>query len=132
MISHTSIIDSGASRHVSPDVNILAPDDKVKLTSFTGKETWTSGNGYIPIDCHDDLTGNTFSIDIDNADHSTDTVSSLLSMCKLLRARWKFVLELGSTFAFTPTGQRVELIVGTDRSEVQPSAGIVLSGPRIR
>ena len=112
--SSTSIIDSGASRHVSPDVNILAPDDKVKLTSFTGKETWTSGNGYIPIDCHDDLTGNTFSIDIDNADHSTDTVSSLLSMCKLLRAGWKFDLELGSTFAFTPTGQRVELIVGTD------------------
>ena len=78
--SHTSIIDPGASRHVSPDVNILAPDDKVKLTSFTGKETWTSGNGYIPIDCHDDLSGNTFSIDIDNADHSTDTVSTLLSM----------------------------------------------------
>ena len=112
--SHTSIIDSGASRHVSPDVNILAPDDKVKLTSFTGKETWTSGNGYIPIDCHDDLSGNSFSIDIDNADHSTDTVSTLLSMCKLLRAGWKFDLELGSTFAFTPTGQRVELIIGTD------------------
>ena len=42
--SRMSIIDSGASRHVPPDVNhdILAPDDKVKLTSFTGKETWTS------------------------------------------------------------------------------------------
>ena len=44
--SNTSIIDSGASRHVSPNVNILDADDKVKLTSFTGKATWTTGNGY--------------------------------------------------------------------------------------
>ena len=112
--SNTSIIDSGASRHVSPNVNILDPDDKVKLTSFTGKATWTTGNGYLPLECHDDLSGNSFSIDIDNADHSTETVSTLLSMCKLLRAGWKFDLELGTTFAFAPTGQRVELIMCVD------------------
>ena len=112
--SNTSIIDSGASRHVSPNVNILDHEDKVKLTSFTGKETWTSGNGYIPLQCHDDLSGNDFSIDIDNADYTTETVSSLLSLCKLLRAGWKFDLELGSTYAYTPSGQRIELIVGSD------------------
>ena len=46
---NTSIIDSGASRRVSPNVNILDHDDKVKLTSFTGKATWTTGNGYLPL-----------------------------------------------------------------------------------
>ena len=112
--SNMSIIDSGASRHVSPNVNILDGDDKVKLTSFTGKATWTTGNGYLPLECHDDLSGNSFSIDIDNADHSTETVSTLLSMCKLLRAGWKFDLELGTTHAFTPTGQRIDLIMGVD------------------
>ena len=112
--SNSSIIDSGASRHVSPNVTIPDHDDKVKLTSFTGKATWTAGNGYIPLECHDDLSGNSFGIDIENADYTTETVSTLLSMCKLLRAGWKFDLELGSTFAFTPSGQRVDLIVGSD------------------
>ena len=51
---------------------------------------------------------------IDNADHSTETVSTLLSMRKLLRAGWKFDLELGTTSAFTPTGQRVDIIMGVD------------------
>ena len=72
--SNTSIIDSGASRHVSPNANILDADDKVKLTSSTGKATWTTGNGYLPLECHDALSRNSFSIDIDHADHPTETV----------------------------------------------------------
>ena len=109
-----SIIDSGAARHVSPKVHITDGDNRVKLTSFTGKESWTEGNGYIPMTLNDDLSGHDFSIDIEDADYSSETVTSLLSLCKLLRASWRFELSLGSLYGYTPTGHRVTLSMGND------------------
>ena len=109
-----SILDSGAARHVSNKVKITDPDVKCKLTSFTGKESWTEGNGYIPTTLHDDLSGTDFPLDIEDADYSSESVSSLLSLCKLLRSHWKFELSLGNLYAFTPTGHRVTLLMGDD------------------
>ena len=74
-----SIIDSGAARHVSSRVTVTDADDKCRPTSFTGKETWTEGNGHIPLECYDDLSGSQFAIDITDADLSSETVSDLQS-----------------------------------------------------
>ena len=109
-----SILDSGAARHVSRKVHITDSDDVCRLTSFTGKETWTKGNGYIPMTIQDDLTGDTISIDVDDADYSDEAVSSLLSLCKLIRKNWKFNLELGSLYAYAPNGSRITLHMGDD------------------
>ena len=62
----------------------------------------------------DDLTGDTISIDVDDADYSDEAVSSLLSLCKLIRKNWKFNLELGSLYAYAPNGSRIALHMGDD------------------
>lgn len=62
----------------------------------------------------DDLTGDTIPIDVDDADYSDEAVSSLLSLCKLIRKNWKFNLELGSLYAYAPNGSRITLHMGDD------------------
>ena len=54
----------------------------------------------------DDLTGDTIPIDVDDADYSDEAVSSLLSLCKLIRKNWKFNLELGSLYAYAPNAHQ--------------------------
>ena len=113
-VEPNSVLDSGAGRHVSQYVNVTDKDNRYRLTSFTGAEQWTSGNGYIPLEMNDDLSGHSFELDITDADYVPETVSSLVSLCKLLRDGWRFELELGSVYGFTPTGHRVALIHNQD------------------
>ena len=114
MASQTDIIDSGAARHVHRHTQIQDAEDKCKLTSFTGEDRWTEGAGYVHMELHDDLTGQHFPLDIANTDYMSDAPSDLLSMCKLIRAGWRFELELGSLYGYTPNGQRVSLLMNSD------------------
>jgi hypothetical protein len=111
---HCSVLDSGAARHIHPKVTVKDGDDRCRLTSFTGEERWTEGNGYIPMTLQDDQTDELFSWDIQDADYLSDVNSPLLSLCKLIREGWKFDLEWGSLYAYTPTGRRITLHIGRD------------------
>ena len=90
------------------------PDNKTRLTGFLGDATWTKGRGHIPLRIHDDFTGHTVDIDINNADNVTNSRVSLLSMGKLINDGWHFDLSQGSAYAYTPTGIRVTLDLGRD------------------
>ena len=110
----TFIVDSGAGCHVDPDTIVTDPDNKTRLTGFLGEATWTKGRGHIPLSIYDDLTGHTVDIDITNADNVTTSRASLLSMGKLINDGWHFDLSQGSVYAYTPTGIRVTLNLGSD------------------
>ena len=97
------VMDSGAGCHVDPDTIVTDPDNKTRLTGFLGEATWTKGRGHIPLRIHDDLTGHTVDIDINNADNVTNSRVSLLSMGKLINDGWHFDLSQGSAYAYTPT-----------------------------
>ena len=73
------VMDSGAGCHVDPDTIVTDPDNKTRLTGFLGEATWTKGRGHIPLRIHDDLTGHTVDIDINNADNVPNSRVSLLS-----------------------------------------------------
>ena len=68
-LKRTSVLDSGAARHVHPDVIITDTENRTRLSSFTGEDVWTDGVGYIPCEFHDDLTSKPFKLDIDDADY---------------------------------------------------------------
>ena len=108
-----SVIDSGAGRHVSDLTVIENENDRKKLHSFTGQESWTNGNGHIPLSVYDDMSGQQVEIDIDDADHF-ESAASLLSMCKLIKTGWNFELNNENQYAYTPTGQRITLTMEND------------------
>ena len=108
-----SVIDSGAARHVTPLTVIDDAENRTQLLSFTGERTWSNGTGYVPLSIQDCDTEGVAPIDITGADHYDGDVS-LLSLCKLLRDGWKFELELGSPYAFTPQGQKLLLDISDD------------------
>ena len=65
----SSILDSGAARHIHPQTQVTDPENKTRLLSFTGLPSWTEGNGYIPITARDKRTGHDVDIDITDADY---------------------------------------------------------------
>ena len=110
----TTILDSGAAVHIDARTRVTDPDNRTRLTSFTGEASWTQGSGYLPLEFYDESTGTHFDIDIEDA-HSVPGVGvSLLSMAKLIRSGWVFSLSLDSLHAFTPTGQKVRVTMGLD------------------
>ena len=117
-IRKSSVIDSGAARHVTPLTVIDDAENRTQLLSFTGERTWSNGTGHVPLMIQDCDTEDVSPIDITGADHYEGEVS-LLSLCKLLRAGWKFELELGAPYAFTPQGQKLLLDI-TDDTLVLP------------
>ena len=109
----SSVIDSGAARHIHPDVVVKDSDNLHRLASFTGETSWAHGNGYIPITLRTDQDTE-FDLDIQDADFKKDVNAPLLSMCKLLRDGRKFELEWDHLHSYTPNGHLLELRVGTD------------------
>ena len=81
-LKRTSVLESGASRHVHPDVIITDMENRTRLSSFTGEDdiVWTDGVGYIPCEFHDDLTSKPFKLDIDDADYVKGIPCTLISM----------------------------------------------------
>ena len=65
----TSVLDSGAARHVHPDVVITDMENRTQchLSSFTGEGAWADGIGCIPCEFTDDLTPKQFKLDISYA-----------------------------------------------------------------
>ena len=95
----TSVLDSGAARHVHPDVIITDMDNRTRLSSFTGEDVWSDGIGYIPCEFQDDLTSKPFKLDIDDADYVKGITCTLISMAKLIKQGWKFTFELAALVA---------------------------------
>ena len=108
------ILDSGAGRHIDNRTKIIDPEYRMRLTGFTGEESWTSGSGYLPLELHDFESSTDFQIDIEDVDHLDNAAASLLSMGKLLRKGWKFNLELNDLKAVTPNGEIVQLKLSVD------------------
>ena len=92
-LKRTSVLDSGAARHVHPDVIITDTENRTRLSSFTGEDVWTDGVGYIPCEFHDDQTSKPFKLDIDDADYVKGITCTLISMGKLIKQGWKFTFE---------------------------------------
>ena len=113
-LKHTSVLDSGAARHVHPDVIITDMENRTKLSSFTGEDVWTDGLGYIPCEFHDDNTSKPFKLDIDDADYVKGITCTLISMGKLIKQGWKFTFELVELIGWTPSGHKVMCTLGDD------------------
>jgi site-specific DNA-cytosine methylase len=114
LASAGSVLDSGASRHLHPDTVVLDVDSKVSIEGFNGAVQWTTGNGYIPMECKDTVSGTVRPLDIGDSDSMEGLVYPLLSLGKLLRAGWEFhFTACGKTcYAVTPdstTQLKVEL-----------------------
>ena len=113
-LKRTSVLDSGAARHVHPDVIITDTENRTRLSSFTGEDVWTDGVGYIPCEFHDDLTSKPFKLDIDDADYVKGITCTLISMGKLIKQGWKFTFELAELIGWTPSGHKVQCTLGDD------------------
>ena len=46
-LQRTSVLDSGAARHVHPDAIITDMENRTHLSPFTGEDVWIDGVGYI-------------------------------------------------------------------------------------
>ena len=110
----SSILDSGAARHIHPHTQVTDPENKTRLLSFTGLPSWTQGNGYIPITTRDKRTGHDVDIDIPDADYMGDTAASLLSVSKLIKDGWGFNFTRDEMEAHTPAGHIIEIFTGAD------------------
>ena len=93
-LKHTSVLDSGAARHIHSDVIITDTENRTRLSSFTGEDVWTNGVGYIPCEFHDDQTSKPFKLDINNTNYIKGIMCTLISMGKLIKQGWKFTFEL--------------------------------------
>ena len=51
-LKRTSVLDSGAARHVNPGVIITDIENRTKLSSFTGEDVWIDDADYVKcIEC---------------------------------------------------------------------------------
>ena len=105
----TIIVDSGAGTHVDPDIIVTDSDNVTKLHGFTGEPIWTQGNGYLPLNVNDELSGDNFDLDIQDAEKVKQSTSALLSLGKLTKEGWRFELSNDECCGYTPTGQKVKL-----------------------
>ena len=114
----SSVLDSGSARHLSNRTRVINQDDKTPLTGFDGSQQWTEGNGYLPITILDHNSNSTAIVDIWDTDlMSSDLVTQILSMGKLLRLGWSFQFsDCGKEcWAFTPgNAHKVQVLLGTD------------------
>ncbi len=97
-LENTSVLDSGSSRHIHRVVKITDPDNCQSLTGFDGSQSWTQGNGYLPLSFSDELSGKNAKIDISNVDQMMEVTNDILSMGQLIRG--------GYEFHFTQEGKR--------------------------
>ena len=114
-----SVIDSGASKHVTPLTIITDADDRTELRSFTGEKKWTDGHGYVPLKLQDSENHEQFDIDVTGTDRYQGK-NSLLSLVLLLKAGWKFNLESADEcYAYTPTGHTVKLDTSNNQLRIK-------------
>mgnify|MGYP003308636151 CR=1 FL=1 len=62
------ILDSGSSRHISPEVNITDPDAQKPLQGFSGEKTWTQGVGELEISYQDEYKGGSGTFTVPDVD----------------------------------------------------------------
>ena len=80
-----SVLDSGSSRHLPPNIHILDNESLVLLTGFDQSQSSTSGNGYLPIRAHDEHSNRSVQLDIEDAHQIDGVAQPIMSMGKLLR-----------------------------------------------
>lgn len=112
-----SVLDSGSSRHLSPNTHVLDNESLVSLTGFDQSQSWTSGNGYLPIRAHDEHSDSSVQLDIQDADKMDGVAQPILSLGKLLRQGWDFHFSDNGRecYALSPGGDLKFLVdLGSD------------------
>lgn len=114
-----SVLDSGSSKHLHTKVQVTHADDVASLTGFDSSSqavTWTEGNGYLPLAIKDTRSGETVSVDLYDADKLNTVALDLLSMGKMIRAKWEFHFESeDKMYAIPPQNQaEFDLKLGSD------------------
>ena len=79
------MLDSGSSKHLSNQTQVLDPHDGKSLTSFNGASTWTECSGYIPVALEDPRTGISIKMDIENVEATSGIQSNILCMEKMVK-----------------------------------------------
>lgn len=106
-----SVLDSGSSRHLSPDTHVTNTDDCLALTGFNNSEEWTQGNGYLPLQFYDAQSNVNVSVDIPNSDKLDNLASPVLSLGKLLRDGYSFTFDDPEhLYAYAPGGAHKFLV----------------------
>ena len=113
---NSSVLDSGSARHLQSEVCVTDNDTVTPLSGFDGSIKWTEGNGYVPAQMTDSITGASFKLDVDDVDlMTTSLVSNIWSMGKLIKNGWKFHLDGEDNHAITPGGaHRVDVELSVD------------------
>ena len=116
---HSSVLDSGSSRHIHPRAQVLDADSTVPITGFDNSVQWTKGSGYLPLEVNDQHSGTTRKLDVTDVDTLNDDQINqpIMSLGKLLRAGWTFHFadNGGDCHAITPDGAtKVQVELGTD------------------
>ena len=87
-----SVLDSGSSRHLHPNVTLTDSENRVSLTGFDKSRQWTEGIGYLPITWVSRESGGTVAHGIDSVDRLTGVMHPILSMGRMLRDGFSFYL----------------------------------------
>ena len=114
--SSSSVLDSGSARHLQSTVCVTDSDTLTPLSGFDGSVQWTEGNGYVPTEMVDEITGTSFKIDVNDVDLMTSRlVNDIWSMGEMLHDGWKFILNGNENYAISPGGaHRVKVEIGVD------------------
>ena len=93
LASEYIILDSGSSRHISPEVNITDPDAQKPLLGFSGEKTWTQGVGELEISYQDEYKGRSGTFKVPDVDKVKTAETALLSVGKMVDDGCKVRLE---------------------------------------
>ena len=85
-----SVLDSGASRHLSSKTFVTDSESVIALTGFDHSKQWTQGMGYLPLTAHDEISNQQIQLDINEVDKINGLASEILSLGKLLRHGYEF------------------------------------------
>ena len=117
MSALSSVLDSGSSRHISPEAVITDAEHTIPLTGFNNSQQWTDGSGYLPVTWKSVESDCNIRCDIDDVDILGNVVYPILSMGKLLRKGFDLFLgSLGKDMYMTAPGgaYTVKLELGND------------------
>jgi site-specific DNA-cytosine methylase len=119
-VNHTSsVIDSGAGRHVCREMEITDATVSRRLKGFEGTVVWTSGVGHKPIELVT-KAGTSIDVDIQDVEYLKDAAAELLSMGKLINQGWRFNLSSQNLQATLPSGEIVALDLSDDHILMLP------------
>ena len=114
---HKSVLDSGASVHIGPDVVVTEASERIDVHGFNSSHERTQGTGHIPCTFRDLDTNELFALDIVDCHRMDSVAKQLFSLGKLLREGFEFVARDHGNFIRlrTPDGKHtISVELGED------------------